>query len=80
MPKGKKKHKKYSKKRRVTKMPALAEKPIDKDREEKLALARTLHDEITEKMSAAGVTQEELETETYRAFLDVKESRRSRRN
>lgn len=61
-------------------MSAVAEKTVDKEREEKLALARVISAEITAKTIAAGVTLEELETETYKVFLDVKKNRRSRRS
>ena len=76
----KKKRKKQTKKRRVIKMSAVAEKTIDKEREERLALARVISAEITAKTITAGVTLKELETETYKVFLDVKKDRRSRRS
>lgn len=74
------KRKKQPKKRRVTKMSALAEKTVEKDREERLARISALSKEITEKTMAAGVTLEEIKEETHKVFINVKEHRRTRRS
>lgn len=76
----KKKRKKQTKKRRVTNMSAVAEKTVDEEREERIALARRISKEITERTVAAGVTLQEIETETQKVYLDVKKDRRSRRS
>lgn len=61
-------------------MSAFAEKKVDEEREKRLAIARRISKNITDKTIAAGVTLEELKNETYKVYLNVKEDRRTRRS
>ncbi|OPX89470.1 MAG: hypothetical protein A4E53_01547 [Pelotomaculum sp. PtaB.Bin104] len=49
-------------------------------KEKMRARAFELSERITRRTIAAGITREQLEKDVFEAFLDVKNSRRSRRN
>ena len=59
-------------------MSAFADKKVDEEREKRLAAARRISKNISDKTIAAGVTLEELKKDTYKVYLNVKEDRRTR--
>jgi len=74
--------KRYKKRKKVSEMPAVAEKvrTSSEDRELVLARARELSAKITKATRTAGITHEELEERAYRAYLDVRGDNRSNRS
>lgn len=64
---------KKRKRKKVSNMPVAARNDLLSERERKLAEARKLSEKITSATKAAGITQEELENNAYKCFLDDSE-------
>lgn len=66
--------------KKVIIMAALAKKATSNTKKSMRARTQALHESICARISAAGITPEQIEKDVYEAYLNVKKTRSTRRN